>query len=78
MKNSTPQMTRWFPPKTKPIHVGEYNASAGKDPTALRWWDGEHWSMAYWRSDTARSQALRRKQHAISTIISWRGLADKP
>jgi hypothetical protein len=62
--------SRWYPPHTKPVRVGWYDASCFKpDPTYTPprfWWDGERWFNHI-------NNALAREQCRY-----WRGLARKP
>lgn len=59
--------------KGPPPHVGWWNASAGRNIWAWRWWDGESWSDYLLEYDTARSAADAAKRPALGSQapIEW-------
>jgi hypothetical protein len=72
-------LTPWFPPEVKPVHVGEYETdeffAVG---FARRWWNGSEWSVFYRDSDTAAEKHVWRKSVTGVSDIRWRGLSKKP
>ncbi len=75
------KMTPWFPPDVKPVHIGEYNASAISTSEVMRWWDGKRWSLPYLPTFRDEAKRMLRSQHAsrrFQKVILWRGLAEKP
>lgn len=45
-------MTKWH--KGPPPSVGWWQASAFRDPSMLRWWNGSYWSECAWKGCTER------------------------
>lgn len=74
-----PKLTKWFDgSKFVPFHVGEYNASMFFDSDLLRWWDGESWSVAYYKTEPECKKCEFRIMKSQSIHINFRGLAVKP
>lgn len=70
------EMTAWFPPEIKPVHIGEYNASCLRNPFIRRWWNGSYWSVDY-RSDHPEELKMKcRTERTLTTGIEWRGLKE--
>lgn len=62
-----------------PPFIGEWNASAMRDPEALRWWNGSQWSMRYDSDDPDEiKRELRRRPVEHLAYIEFRGLAECP
>ena len=80
MKYKEEDLTEWFDgSKFVPCHVGEYQASVSKWPDILRWWNGEHWSEPYNRTNTNSEKNFFRKNKEIENAnIHFRGLKVKP
>lgn len=57
-----------------PPHVGWWNASTRRDPTAWRWWNGSGWSIAANRNCESRKAAERAAVRAYFSglDIEWR------
>lgn len=71
------ELTDWFPPEETPVHVGEYNASAGRDPKMFRWWDGHQWS-AFYEADYTKSEVATCRSIKTTHKYPWRGLKRNP
>lgn len=71
-------MTRWR--SGEPPEVGEWNASCDKRATALRWWNGEWWSVAYDALDFPATKEFARKRRSCwqTSDVYWRGTSVQP
>lgn len=64
---------RWY--SGRPAQPGWYNASLGRDPCVLRWWDGQQWSQPAWPYSTAAAvAAAASRPEAEQEFIKWRKL----
>lgn len=62
------ELTDWFPPEIKPVHVGEYLSQifdGGWTYDWMVWWDGRHWR------DAENGWALSDQN------VTWRGLTEQ-
>lgn len=58
--------------KGPPPHVGRWNASAGRDPEAWRWWDGRYWSFVAYPGMSANSADINAKERLYDACdIEW-------
>ena len=73
------KLTPWFPPETKPVRIGTYNASEGRNPGILRYWNGLHWSKWYgpYDPEDTKNRARHQKENPLLRIY-WRGLPAEP
>jgi hypothetical protein len=81
-KSKQPEMTPWTNTAAQaPTIIGEYNASKCRCEQARRWWDGEMWSLAYYKDDPETLQNARARTKIGAKAIAridWRGLAEDP
>lgn len=64
-----------------PPMVGEWNASLQRRDHARRWWDGQHWSRAWRRSEgnqTDWDYYAGRRSQCSPEAMQWRGLSAEP
>lgn len=76
MKTKKPELTPWFPPHIKPVHVGVWDVADGSHFRApwFKKWDGRYW----YTGGRTVSEANRVTEYSILEEFSWRGLARKP
>ena len=67
-------MTSWFPPSIKPVHVGEYEIV---NEGVRAWWNGKEWSQWYFPDYTPASKEFHRKRIGAIEKLNWRGLNKK-
>lgn len=76
-------LTKWFPPDIKPVHVGVYNVNNvnPKDPAAMchlyAYWDGKRWGISEFSPEDAY---FYKDDHFVNSQANqnkyWRGLVD--
>lgn len=67
-------MSKWH--KGAPPSIGWWPASVVKDITAIRWWNGQYWSLSARPKFTAsRAAAAARHRTYASVDVEW---TDRP
>ena len=79
--NKKDELTPWFPPGIKPVHIGvypvKYKVSAGgMEHSGYAYWTGKEWT----NSSNTVGHAYIYKDWTEGAVQqkSWRGLAQKP
>jgi len=67
-------MTPWFPPSIKPVHVGEYEIV---NEGIRAWWNGTEWSQWYFPDPTSASREFHQKRTSPIQEITWRGISNE-
>jgi hypothetical protein len=72
-------LTKWFPPNVKPVHVGVYEVDMSqinpKFDAVFQHWNGAFFGHA---STTAAAAFSWRNEISVEQEFHWRGLAEKP
>ena len=66
------KMTRWFPAKIKPAHVGVYETEL-HGYLGYSFWNGKYWSDTSFKLDMERSTKRRRGMQGKK----WRGFKEQ-
>lgn len=68
------QVTRWFPAKTKPDHIGAYEVTEESDDIEwFSWWDGKRWNGQWGSVERAE---MHRYFGDTTPTKRWRGLSE--
>ena len=66
------QLTEWFPPEVKPVHVGVYQRHY-HDVSWYCYWDGKYFSCG-----TGYAKYAHIESASMNQALKWRGLKQQP
>lgn len=66
--------TPWFPPESKPVHVGAYEVEPKQGYRAFAWWNGREWSIPHFSPEGAMGAAGFDTPHQWR---KWRGMRER-
>jgi hypothetical protein len=70
-------LTPWFPPEVKPVHVGWYETCMLKSAIGHSYWCGKQWSGTYFAESWNKINLRFINFDGAIQNKSWRGLAVK-